>query len=178
MSNNEQLPELPVDVSQVPEQQEYVDTGVPVAGEVDSTPIPSEPESTTDTYPADYFDHVVTQADVDLNPGENLQVGETVGIPVDYTLAEEIPAEPVETEGTVEPEVRALIERKESTHWVKVYKDAEKDYWEVFLIHKSSLCTHQTCNILRDMAKQGVNLGFHKIVTGTKESVMSTLETL
>ena len=160
MSTNTPIPEVQGQETTTP--IEDLQTAV-----TDSTPVPVQGE-TTDTVPEGYFEHTVTQEDLDANPGEDLTLGEEILIPI----AED--AEPIEVQ-EVEPEVKSLIEKYESTHWVKVYKSESGDYWEVFLGHKSSLPLHSTCNVLREAATANLNLGFHKFTSGTKEEVMTTI---
>ncbi len=141
----------------------------------DASQVLEQGETDQTDAPEGYVSHTVTEEDLNENPGSNLNVGETIYL-TDETIEDPI-SESKETSETqtVEPEVTALIEKYSSTHWVKVYKSEDSSYWEVFLGHNSALPMHNTCNILRDAAAAGTNLGFHKFTSGTKEEVMSTI---
>ena len=135
--------------------------------EVNVTPIP-EGNVTTETVPAGYFEHVVTKEDVALNPGEELLEGEIIQIADDSVVAV--------VQGTVEPEIEDLIKRKENTHRIRVFADKEMDYWEVYIIHRSSTYDDATCRMLRGVEEK--NLGYHKIVKGTKAEVLEAVKSV
>ncbi len=82
----------------------------------------------------------------------------------------------------VEPTIKALMDKYAESHAVKVYKSEDESEWELFLVHRSSLPTHQTCKTLRDIISSGVEgpnkYGMHTWIHGTKEEVLEACTTL
>lgn len=191
MNNNTTVPtaETTVDLS----QENTSSTPVPETG---TSTVSQIPEGTVSTHTEDTVnedgltEHVVTAADVALNPGEGLVEGETIYLPeqeADFieTVPEHVVVDSVPTPvQEVEPEVKDLIARKEG-YTVKVYKAEDRDYWEVFLLHPSSMPTHQTCETLRVIlndratSTEGQEMyGYNAYIRGTKEEVMTRINSL
>lgn len=80
----------------------------------------------------------------------------------------------------VEPEIKDLMERYKDTHAVRVYKSDDGSRWELFMVHRSSLPTHQTCQTLRQLMESSstTTWGFHTWVYGSKEEVLQQVTAL
>lgn len=125
-------------------------------------------------------DTVITEVDA-IPEGQVVYTGEVDASQVNLPKSEEqINAEleqvglkvPAVASPSTEPEIAALMERVADTHRVKVYQDEAQDYWEVYLIHVSSLPKHSTVVTLRNVMGDGNTYGKHVRIQGTKAEVL------